>query len=243
MHSVPRDVTLPSLDSAIYDFEDLLSVQLINEDLKNFMTRWDTVIAGMGNEQNERLTRLVHMRDAMSSNTTGRGRTPSNNPAVPGIPKGVCVKFQTGQCTYGSDCRFEHVKAPKGKGKGKKGGSRSQTPRKYRSQSPPGSKPQVCKFFKANRCERGKDCPWQHPATSKAAPVSKADKNTSGDTPKTSPRDKKKKKEKKGSRPSSQDSKGSKGSQSLKSPRSSKGSNAAVCRDLTRSPRILACLV
>ena len=165
------------------------------------------------------------MRDATSSNTTGRGRTPSNNPAVPGIPKGVCVKFQTGQCTYGSDCRFEHVKAPKGKGKGKKGGSRSQTPRKYRSQSPPGSKPQVCKFFKANRCERGKDCPWQHPATSKAAPAPKADKNTSGDTPKTSPRDKKKK----GSRPSSQDSKDSEGSQSLKSPRSSKGSNAAVC--------------
>ena len=59
------------------------------------------------------------MRDAMSSNTTGRGRTPSNNPAVPGIPKGVCVKFQTGQSTYGSDCRFENVKAPKGKGKGK----------------------------------------------------------------------------------------------------------------------------
>ena len=88
---------------------------------------------------------------------------------------------------------------------------------------------QVCKFFKANRCERGKDCPWQHPATSKAAPAPKADKNTSGDTPKTSPRDKKKKKEKKGSRPSSQDSKDSKGSQSLKSPRSSKGSNAAVC--------------
>ena len=174
---------------AIYDFEDLLSVQLINEDLKNFMTRWDTVIAGMGNEQNEKTLealfhrqilkfrplshdlneyeraeegtekhsykslidasrnylerkRLVHMRDAMSSNTTGRGRTPSNNP-VPGIPKGVCVKFQTGQCTYGSDCRFEHVKAQKGRGKGKKGGSRSQTPRKYRSQSPPGSKPQV----------------------------------------------------------------------------------------------------
>ena len=227
---------------AIYDFEDLLSVQLINEDLKNFMTRWDTVIAGMGNEQNEKTLealfhrqirklrplshdlneyeraeegtekhsykflidasrsylerkRLVHMRDAMSSNTTGRGRTPSNNPAVPGIPKGVCVKFQTGQCTYGSDCRSEHVKAPKGKGQGKKGGSRSQTPRKYRSQSPPGSKPQVCKFFKANRCERGKDCPWQHPATSKAAPAPKADKSTSGDTPKTSPRDKKKEEE------------------------------------------------
>ena len=116
------------------------------------------------------------MRDSMSSNTTGRGRAPSNNPAVPGIPKGVCVKFQTGQCTYGSDCRFEHVKAPKGKGKGKKGGSRSQTPRKYRSQSPPGSKPQVCKCFKANRCERGKDCPWQRLATSKAAPAPKADK-------------------------------------------------------------------
>ena len=258
---------------AIYDFEDLLSVQLINEDLKNFMTRWDTVIAGMGNEQNEKnfealfhrqirkfrplshdlneyeraeegtekhsykflidasrnyleRKRLVHMRDAMSSNTTGRGRTPSNNPAVPGVPKGVCVKFQTGQCTYGSDCRFEHVKAPKGKGKGKKGGSRPQTPRKYRSQSPPGSKPQVCKFFKANRCERGKDCLWQHPATSKAAPAPKAEKTASGDTPKTSPREKKKKK---GSRPSSQDSKDSKGSQSLKFPRSSKGSNAAVC--------------
>ena len=46
---------------AIYDFEDLLSVQLINEDLNNFMTRWDTVIAGMGNEQNEKtLEALFH---------------------------------------------------------------------------------------------------------------------------------------------------------------------------------------
>ena len=46
---------------AIYDFEDLLSVQLINEDIKNFMTRWDTVIAGLGNEQNEKtLEALFH---------------------------------------------------------------------------------------------------------------------------------------------------------------------------------------
>ena len=108
------------------------------------MTRWDTVIAGVANEQNEKtlealfhrqirkyrpLThdpneyeraeegsekhsyqflidaarnslerkRLVHMRDATSSNTMGRGRTPSNNPAVPGVPKGVCIKFPFGQ--------------------------------------------------------------------------------------------------------------------------------------------------
>lgn len=38
---------------ATYDFEDLLSVQLINKDLKKFIIRWDSVITGMVNEQNE----------------------------------------------------------------------------------------------------------------------------------------------------------------------------------------------
>ena len=75
--------------------------------------------------------RLVQMRDAMSSNATGRGRTPSKNPALPGVPKGVCIKFQTGQCTFGDSCRYQYVKASQGKGKGKKGSSRPQSPRRY----------------------------------------------------------------------------------------------------------------
>ena len=34
-----------NMHGAIFDFEDLLSAQLINEDLKNFTTRWDTLMA------------------------------------------------------------------------------------------------------------------------------------------------------------------------------------------------------
>ena len=32
---------------AIYDLEDLMAVQMVNDDLKGFVSRWDAVIAGM----------------------------------------------------------------------------------------------------------------------------------------------------------------------------------------------------
>ena len=32
---------------AIYDLEDLLSVRLVNDDLKSFISKWDSVLAGM----------------------------------------------------------------------------------------------------------------------------------------------------------------------------------------------------
>ena len=35
---------------AIYDVEDLISVKMVNEDLKGFVTRWESVIAGMRTE-------------------------------------------------------------------------------------------------------------------------------------------------------------------------------------------------
>ena len=35
---------------AVYDIEDLMAVQMVNEDLRGFITRWDAVIAGMTSE-------------------------------------------------------------------------------------------------------------------------------------------------------------------------------------------------
>ena len=35
---------------SVYDIEDLMSVTLVNDDLKSFITRWDSVIAGMNME-------------------------------------------------------------------------------------------------------------------------------------------------------------------------------------------------
>ena len=35
---------------AIYDLEDLMSVRLVNDDLKSFISKWDSVLAGMKKE-------------------------------------------------------------------------------------------------------------------------------------------------------------------------------------------------
>lgn len=35
---------------AIFDLEDLMAVQMVNDDLKGFVSRWDAVIAGMREE-------------------------------------------------------------------------------------------------------------------------------------------------------------------------------------------------
>ena len=110
--------------------------------------------------------------------------------------------------------------------------------------------PQVCKFFKANRCERGKDCPWQHPATSKAAPAPKAEKTASGDTPKTSPRERKRRRRRVAGlllkirkiqrvlSPSSLRDR-----QKAAMLRCASSRRWCAPRPSTRSPRILACLV
>ena len=90
----------------------------------------------------------------------------------------------------------------------------------------PGSRNQVCKFWKAGKCHRGSECAFQHPPKP-AAPSAKDDKRG-----KSKNKRKKKKKKKKGdrSRSSSRGSNTSKGSQSLKEKggKTSSGS-AAVC--------------
>ena len=89
----------------------------------------------------------------------------------------------------------------------------------------PGSRNQVCKFWKAGKCQRGNDCAFQHPPKP-AAPSTKDDKH--GKSQK-----KKKKNKKKGdrSRSSSRGSNSSRGSQSLrdKGGKPSSPGSAAVC--------------
>ena len=102
---------------------------------------------------------------------------------------------------------YKHEKSDKGKGGGKKGKSRSKSRGTSRSLSP-GSRNQVCKFWKAGKCHRGSECAFQHPPKP-AAPSTKDDKHGKSQS---------KKKKKKGdrSRSSSRGSNSSKGSQSLK---------------------------
>ena len=89
----------------------------------------------------------------------------------------------------------------------------------------PGSRNQVCKFWKAGKCQRGNDCAFQHPPKP-AAPSTKDDKR--GKSQK-----KKKKNKKKGdrSRSSSRGSNSSRGSQSLrdKGGKPCSPGSAAVC--------------
>ena len=259
---------------AVYDIEDLMAVTLVNDDLRDFITRWDAVIAGMTSEPDmmwkqayfhnaiktfkplshdlavydrtpegepnrsydflmkaardylER-RRLEKMRQATKKSVSGkRDATPApTRPSSAGKPTGICYDFQAGKCTRGKDCRYKHEKSDKGKGGGKKGKSRSKSRGTSRSLSP-GSRNQVCKFWKAGKCQRGNDCAFQHPPKP-AAPSTKDDKRGK------SLNKKKKKNKKKGdrSRSSSRGSNSSKGSQSLKDKggKPSSSGSAAVC--------------
>ena len=156
--------------------------------------------------------RLEKMRQATKKSVSGkRDATPApTRPPSAGKPTGICYDFQAGKCTRGKDCRYKHEKSDKGKGGGKKGKSRSKSRGNSRSLSP-GSRNQVCKFWKAGKCQRGNDCAFQHPPKP-AAPSTKDDKRGK------SQKKKKKKNKKKGdrSRSSSRGSNSSRGSQSLK---------------------------
>ena len=170
--------------------------------------------------------RLEKMRQATKKSVSGkRDATPApTRPPSAGKPTGICYDFQAGKCTRGKDCRYKHEKSDKGKGGGKKGKSRSKSRGNSRSLSP-GSRNQVCKFWKAGKCQRGNDCAFQHPPKP-AAPSTKDDKR--GKSQK-----KKKKNKKKGdrSRSSSRGSNSSRGSQSLKDKggKPSSSGSAAVC--------------
>ena len=171
--------------------------------------------------------RLEKMRQATKKSVSGkRDATPApTRPSSAGKPTGICYDFQAGKCTRGKDCRYKHEKSDKGKGGGKKGKSRSKSRGTSRSLSP-GSRNQVCKFWKAGKCQRGNDCAFQHPPKP-AAPSTKDDKRGK------SQNKKKKKNKKKGdrSRSSSRGSNSSKGSQSLKDKggKPSSSGSAAVC--------------
>ena len=170
--------------------------------------------------------RLEKMRQATKKSVSGkRDATPvPTRPSSTGKGTGICYDFQAGKCTRGKDCRYKHEKVDKGKGGGKKGKPRSKSRGTSRSLSP-GSRNQVCKFWKAGKCQRGNDCAFQHPPKPAAAST-KDDKR--GKSQK-----KKKKNKKKGdrSRSSSRGSNSSRGSQSLKDKggKPSSSGSAAVC--------------
>ena len=117
--------------------------------------------------------RLEKMRQATKKSVSGkRDAAPApNRPPSAGKPQGICYDFQAGKCTRGKDCRYKHEKSDKGKGGGKKGKSRSKSRGTSRSLSP-GSRNQVCKFWKAGKCHRGSECAFQHPPKP-AAPSTK----------------------------------------------------------------------
>ena len=170
--------------------------------------------------------RLEKMRQATKKSVSGkRDATPApTRPPSAGKATGICYDFQAGKCTRGKDCRYRHEKADKGKGGGKKGKSRSKSRGTSRSLSP-GSRNQVCKFWKAGKCQRGSDCAFQHPPKPAAAST-KDDKRG-----KSQKRKKKNKKKGDRSRSSSRGSNSSRGSQSLKDKggKPSSFGSAAVC--------------
>ena len=258
---------------AIYDLEDLMAVQMVNDDLKGFVSRWDAVIAGMREDPGNRWKeayfhnavkpfkplehdlaiydrapegdahrtydfliksardylerkRLEKMRNANKRAISGKTRDAAAAPPRASTPGGrqvgICFDFQKGKCTRGDNCKYRHEKVKGGeKGKGKGGKSRS--PSRTRSLSP-GSRQEICKFFAAGTCRRGKDCAFKHvkPAAA-AAPDESKKKKKKNKKPKKEPR----------SRSSSRGSDSSKGSQSQRSPRGGKpassSNSAAVC--------------
>eukprot|EP00435_Cladocopium_sp_Y103_P013108 s4024_g3.t1 len=170
--------------------------------------------------------RLEKMRQATKKSLPGKKEAAAAPKASGAKPTGVCYDFLEGKCTRSSDCKYKHDKSEKGKGGGKKGKSRSKSRAPSRSMSP-GSRNQVCKFWKAGTCHRGKDCAVQHPA--KPAAASTKDDKSRG---KSKHKRRKSRKKKDGrSRSSSRGSNSSKGSQSLKDKGGKPASSglAAVC--------------
>ena len=169
--------------------------------------------------------RLEKMRDATRNKLAGKG-----GKATPGIEKKqYCFAFQRGECKKGQSCPFLHEKAPqptKGKPKKGKGKGKSRSPSRSLS---PGSRDQVCKFWKANgSCRRGDQCAFAHPPDKKGKALA-----STGDDKRKSKDKKDKKKKKEGKSSSRSSSQTSAGSASLKktsgTPKGGKTGSAAVC--------------
>ena len=81
----------------------------------------------------------------------------------------ICIKFQTGRCDNGDECRYKHEKAklipapPKGAGKGAKGATRS--PPSPRTLEERKSRP--CGKFAHGKCTYGDKCHFSHSAPAK----------------------------------------------------------------------------
>ena len=280
LYMVHKHFSTSQKHGAVHDLEDLIAIQMVNDDLKGFVSRWDAVIAGMREDPGDRWKdayfhssikrfkplehdlaiydrapegdanhtyafliksardylerrRLEKMRNANKRAISGKGREATPAPmrtATPGVPgAGLCYDFQKGKCTRGDACKYRHEKSKgeeKGKGKGKKGKSRS--PSRARSLSP-GSRSEICRFFAAGTCHRGKDCAFKHakPAAAASSDERKKKKN------KKKSRKERKENERKTSRSSSRGSNSSRGSQSQRSPRGGKpaasSGSAAAC--------------
>ena len=254
---------------SVYDIEDLMSVTLVNDDLKSFITRWDSVIAGMNMEVEDKWLeayfhknikkfrplshdfaiydrapegsaektykflitsarnylerkRLDKMRDATKRSLSGG--TSSAAPAASSSPKkGPCWKFAKGECND-KNCRFRHEtdtspsKRGGGKGRGKSRSSSKSSSKSSGRALSPGSRSQVCNFWKAGKCRRGKECAFQHPDDKKPASPAPKDRNKKSE---------KKNNKKKGKKRS--DSKGSNSSNGSKKSGGNASSSAAVC--------------
>ena len=254
---------------SVYDIEDLMSVTLVNDDLKSFITRWDSVIAGMNMEVEDKWLeayfhknikkfrplshdlaiydrapegsaektykflitsarnylerkRLDKMRDATKRSLSGG--TSSAAPAASSSPKkGPCWKFAKGECNN-KNCRFRHEtdtspsKRGGGKGRGKSRSSSKSSSKSSGHALSPGSRNQVCNFWKAGKCRRGKECAFQHPDDKKPASPAPKDRSKKSD---------KKNNKKKGKKRS--DSKGSNSSNGSKKSGGNASSSAAVC--------------
>ena len=182
---------------------------MVNEDLKGFVTRWESVIAGMRTEVDKKWLeayfhlavknfkplahdlaiyerasegsaektydfliksakaylerkRLEKMRDATKRSLGGKDPAAAVIDPNDKKPKGVCYEFQNkGKCSR-RDCPFKHEK-PRESSKGRpKGGGKGRSSSRGRSLTP-GSRSEVCKFWKSGDCHRGKNCAFKHP--------------------------------------------------------------------------------
>ena len=187
---------------AVYDIEDLMAVTLVNDDLRGFITRWDAVIAGMTSEP-DTMWKQAYFHNAiknfkpLSHDLAVYDRTPEGEPNRPyeflmkaardylerkrlekmrqATKKSLSGKREAAPAPNRPPSAGEkHEKSDKGKGAGKKGKSRSKSRGTSRSLSP-GSRNQVCKFWKAGKCHHGSDRAFQHPPKP-AAPSTKDDK-------------------------------------------------------------------
>ena len=116
--------------------------------------------------------RLEGNRERIAASFGGsKPSTPAVGERGPYIPKGYCIAWNKGGCT------FKHETPPK----------RSKTPSRGRSSSRDKAKKDKskvhCKFWKAGRCKRGSECTFSHEGSQrprKATPARSASKDSQG---------------------------------------------------------------